>query len=68
MGEAILNDKAIVKKAFGLLEKKMSLVEYTRFLQIVAPGRGNLTKELVEERKKLNVDAAYEKFLTRIKK
>ncbi len=68
MGEAVLNDKYIVKKAFGLLEKEMNLVEYTRFLQIITPGKGDLTKELVEKRKKLNVDAAYEKFLERIKK
>ncbi|MFH1774821.1 MAG: hypothetical protein ABH874_07690 [Methanobacteriota archaeon] len=68
MGEAVLNDKDLVKKAFSLLEKEMSLVEYTRFLQLITPSKGDLTKELVEKRKKLNVDAAYEKFLKRIKK
>lgn len=68
MSEAALNDEEIVKKAFGLLEKEMNLVEYTRFLQLITPGNGNLTKELAEKRKKLGVDAAYEKFLKRIKK
>jgi len=66
MGETAFKDSEIIKKAFGLLEKEMNLVEYTRFLQLITPGRGNVTEELVEKRKKLNVDAAYEKFLKKI--
>lgn len=68
MSNVALKDEEIVKKAFGLLEKEMNLVEYTRFLQLVSPGRGDLTKELKENRKRLNVDTAYRTFLKRIKR
>lgn len=51
-----------------VLEKEMNLTEYIRFLQLISPGSGDATKELVEKRRKLNVDEAYKKFLKRIKK
>ncbi len=68
MSKTALKDEEIVKKAFGLLEKEMNLVEYTRFLQLVFPGRGDLTKELKETRERLDVDTAYKTFLKRIKR
>ncbi len=67
-GGVVFKDEEILKKALRVLEREMNLTEYTRFLQLMSPGGGDATKELVEKRKKLNVDAAYEKFLKRIKR
>lgn len=67
MGEVSFKDKDILQKAFKVLEKEMSLTEYTRFLQLIGPTGGDVTKELAEKRKRFNVDKAYEKFLKRIK-
>jgi len=66
--ELIYKDENIIKKAFHILEKEMSLVEYTRFLQLLGPIRGDATKELMEKRNKYNVDEAYEIFMKRIRK
>jgi len=68
MGEVAFKDEEIVKKALGLLQREMSLTEYTRFLQLINPGSGDVTKELVEKRKGSDVNTAYKRFLQRIKK
>lgn len=61
-------DEKIIEKALGILEKEMSLVEYTRFLQLVGPTEGDATRELMEKRKKYGVEEAYEIFKARIEK
>ena len=61
------NDKKIIEKALGILEKEMSLVEYTRFLQLIGPTEGDATKELMGKRRRYRVDEAYEIFKGRIK-
>ena len=40
-------DKKIIEKALGILEREMSLVEYTRFLQLIGPTEGDATRELM---------------------
>ena len=61
-------DEKIIEKALGILEKEMSLVEYTRFLQLIGPTEGDATRELMEKRKRYGVDEAYEIFKDRVKK
>ncbi len=61
-------DERIIEKALEILEKEMSLVEYTRFLQLIGPTYGDATKELTERRKKYGVDEAYTIFKERINK
>lgn len=63
MSEVETEDRRVLNKALRLLEERMSLVEYTRFLQLVGVSRGDATEELAEKRRKLGVDEAYEKFL-----
>lgn len=46
----------------------MSLVEYTRFLQLIGPTEGDATRELMEKKKRYGVDEAYEIFKDRVKK
>ena len=46
----------------------MSLVEYTRFLQLIEPTEGDATRELMEKRKRYGVNEAYEIFKERLKK
>jgi hypothetical protein len=60
------NEK-IIEKASGILERELSLVEYTRFLQLIGPTEGDATKELMEKRKRYGVEEAYEIFKDRIK-
>lgn len=67
MGEIVYEDVDIVRKAFHVLEKEMSLVEYTRFLQLIGPSKGDATKELMEKRKGVDVNRAYKLFLKRIR-
>jgi len=61
-------DEKIIEKALGILEKEMSLVEYTRFLQLMGPTEGDATRELMEKRKKYGVEEAYKIFKARIEK
>ena len=61
-------DKKVIEKALGILEREMSLVEYTRFLQLIGPTEGDATRELMEKRKRYGVDEAYEIFKDRVKK
>jgi len=61
-------DEKIIGKALGILEREMSLVEYTRFLQLIGPTEGDATRELMEKRKRHGVDEAYEIFKDRVKK
>ena len=61
-------DEKIIEKALGILEREMSLVEYTRFLQLMGPTKGDATRELMEKRKRHGVDDAYELFKERIKR
>ena len=61
-------DEKIIEKALGILEREMSLVEYTRFLQLIGPTEGDATRELLGKRKKYGVDEAYEIFKDRVKK
>lgn len=61
-------DEKIIEKALEILEREMSLVEYTRFLQLIGPTEGDATKELMEKRKRYGVDEAYEIFMKRIKR
>ncbi|MGB2842952.1 MAG: hypothetical protein WBC40_10860 [Halobacteriota archaeon] len=61
-------DEKIIEKALGILEKEMSLVEYTRFLQLMGPTEEDATRELMEKRKKYGVEEAYKIFKARIEK
>ena len=61
-------DEKIIGKALGILEREMSLVEYTRFLQLIGPTEGDATSELMEKRKRYGVDEAYEIFKEKIKR
>jgi len=61
-------DEKIIGKALGILEREMSLVEYTRFLQLIGPTEGDATRELMEKRKRYGVDEAYEIFKEKIKR
>lgn len=61
---ASAEDKRIIKKA---LQKEMSVVEHTRFLQLISPGEGDVTRELMQKRKQRGVEEAYQLFLKRIK-
>ena len=61
-------DEKIIEKALGILEREMSLVDYTRFLQLIGPTEGDATRELMEKRKRYGVDEAYEIFKDRVKK
>lgn len=63
MSAAETEDRRIINKALGLLEERMSLVEYTRFLQLIGVSRGDATEELAEGRRELGIDEAYEMFL-----
>ncbi|MCK4734441.1 MAG: hypothetical protein KAT65_18440 [Methanophagales archaeon] len=61
-------DEKIIEKALEILERELSLVEYTRFLQLIGSVEGDATKELMEKRKRYGVDEAYEIFKERIKR
>ena len=61
-------DEKIIGKALGILEREMSLVEYTRFLQLIGPTEGDATRELMEKRKRYGDDEAYEIFKEKIKR
>jgi len=61
-------DEKIIEKALEILEGELSLVEYTRFLQLIGPIGGDETKELMEKRKRYGVDEAYKIFKERIKR
>ena len=61
-------DEKIIEKALGIVEREMSLVEYTRFLQLIGPTEGDATKELMEKRKRDGVNEAYVIFKERIKR